>query len=320
MLGLICAGKILHHDLEASGSICIEWFERECEILSQLRHPNIVQFLGVTYEKDSPLPILVMEYLPFTLYQCIMKYHPFPERVTFSILRDVALGLCYLHDCKSTIHRDLTAKNILLTPNMTAKIADLGVARNPNLGPSRMTPAPGCLDYMPPEAFQGHYGKEIDIFSLGVLILHTFTGDWPTPDPDRGPPNQAKRRERHLHKLGPEWSLRDLTMRCLSDEPKYRPCAYNVLEEIEKLTPEYRAVPDFDNRVTMMKLVTKQDRDLKDLREQIESLKMRNSAPLPFVCVCSHTSSTHTHNQPIVNVVSCKCLRLMCISNNNSTV
>ena len=67
--GLTCVGKKMHHVLfeeasPAERADLLRRFEEECVLLSQLHHPNIVQFLGVHVEPGSVLPVLVMEYLP----------------------------------------------------------------------------------------------------------------------------------------------------------------------------------------------------------------------------------------------------------------
>ena len=66
--GLTCAAKKLHQALYEQGiGYAARRFQEECAILSRLRHPNIVQFLGVYHQPGSILPALVMEYLPMTL-------------------------------------------------------------------------------------------------------------------------------------------------------------------------------------------------------------------------------------------------------------
>lgn len=157
--GLRCAGKKIH-DVFYEGQVerLLSNFKEECRLLSQLRHPHIVQFLGVYMDQVTKTPVLVMEYLPATLTQCIDKYGVMPEEISYSILQDISLGLHFLH-CRHDpiIHRDLSANNVLLSTDMRAKISDLGVAKILQVSPaqlSTMTKAPGTQSYMPPEALR----------------------------------------------------------------------------------------------------------------------------------------------------------------------
>ena len=98
-----------------SGNVMAK-FEKECHLLSNLRHPYIVQFLGVYIEKASGAPVIVMEYLPTSLAACVQTKPNIPRYLQISMLHNVALGLAYLHGhSPPIIHRDLTANNVLLT-------------------------------------------------------------------------------------------------------------------------------------------------------------------------------------------------------------
>ena len=99
-----------------------------------------------------------------------------------SMLEDVARGLFYLHSYDPLIiHRDLTAKNVLLTASHVAKITDFGNSRIINLPPGQLgctlSQLPGTLVYMPPEALSAsaRYSSRLDIFSFGHLALYTLT-------------------------------------------------------------------------------------------------------------------------------------------------
>ena len=111
--GLKCVGKKIHDILFNSAkpqeqASMLDRFAGECELLSGLHHPCIVQFLGVCFEQGSPLHVLVMEYLHTTLSACLEKYGVLPKEISYGILRDVALGLRYLHKLSPPIiHRDL---------------------------------------------------------------------------------------------------------------------------------------------------------------------------------------------------------------------
>ena len=176
-------------------------FVRECQLMSTLHHPNIVQFLGVVFFPGSQLPALVMERMLMTLHGLLdPDTDPppppdapkpfFPLSLKCSILHNVACGLAYLHErSPPIIHRDLSARNVLLNSGMVAKIADLGVARIvPRVrAAATMTTGPGAPVYMPPEASapaksnteKSKYDASIDIFSLGVVTIFTIGGVFP---------------------------------------------------------------------------------------------------------------------------------------------
>ena len=147
-----------------------------------MRHPHIVQFLGLCCLKGSTLPVLVMERLDTNLDNLLETLPSIPLMLKQSMLSDVARGLLYLHTHNPLIvHRDLSARNVLLTSSLVAKITDLGNARIINVRPGQLartlSRVPGTVTYMPPEAFDEppQYGPQLDIFSFGNLALFTFT-------------------------------------------------------------------------------------------------------------------------------------------------
>ena len=154
----------------------------ECQLMSSLRHPNITQFLGLCFIPGTQLPLLVMECLETSLDDLLENMPNLPLTLKRSILEDVASGLLYLHKRNHPVlHRDLTARNVLLTSSLTAKITDMGNSRIADMRPGQMartlSAIPGTLVYMPPEAFDDkhRYGASLDIFSFGHLALFTIT-------------------------------------------------------------------------------------------------------------------------------------------------
>ena len=201
--GAICAAKRIHDIFLDRSEIpaaeirrATAQFVRECQLMSTLRHPNIVQFLGVAFFPGSRLPALVMERLLTSLHDLLApETDPppppdtpkpfFPLSLKCSILHNVACGLAYLHErSPPIIHRDLSARNVLLNLGMMAKIVDLGVARIvPRMrAAATMTKGPGASVYMPPEASapaksnakKSKYDASIDVFSLGVVAIFTI--------------------------------------------------------------------------------------------------------------------------------------------------
>ena len=288
-MGLKCAGKKIHELLLEQGgaSYTVRRFEEECRLLSQTRHPNIVQFLGVHFQKGVPAPILVMEFLPTNLTSCIEQYGILPKDISYSILHDVALGLHYLHSqTPPIIHRDLSSNNVLLTPNMTAKISDLGVARILNLTPlqvSRMTQTPGTPAYMPPEVMIANpkYNTSIDVFSYGILMIHTLSGRWPEPQVGQTqvsgvqlvPVTEAERREVFLRAIGNDHPLMEFILRCINNDPKRRAHASDIVDRMAEMVLQFPAC--FVNRLEMLRQIEHLEENRRVLREGGEAENQR---------------------------------------------
>ena len=276
-MGLKCAGKKIHELLLEQGdtSYTVRRFGEECRLLNQVRHPNIVQFLGVYFQQGVRAPILVMEFLPTNLTSCIEQYGILPKEISYSILHDMALGLRYLHgQTPPIIHRDLSSNNVLLTPNMTAKISDLGVARILNLTPlqvSCMTQTPGTPAYMPPEVMIANprYDTSVDEFSYGIMMIHMFSGRWPEPqvgpnctesDGRLIPVTEAERREVFLRAIGNDHPLMDLILKCINNHPQARADASEIVERLADMVLQFPV--SFANRLDMLRQ-TEADREEK---------------------------------------------------------
>ena len=263
-LGLPCAAKEIHSLLVDGVSseekkAIKDGFIRECYHSSLIRHPNIVQFMGVYYAKPSDpridLPIMVMELMDTSLTSFIENNQSkIAMKTKLSILHDVSLGLSYLHGRRpAVIHRDLSSNNVLLSGrgNLVAKISDLGTAKmikaDSKQTKSRLTTAPGTLHFMPPEALDKDpiYGTPVDVFSFGGIALHLFSEEWPTPSSHvkRDPStkkmillSEVERRQQYLDKMTIEAAvLKGMVMRCLDGDPDQRPPIQEVSKMIKSL-------------------------------------------------------------------------------------
>ena len=233
-------------------------FVEECKLMSQLHHPHIVRFLGVAYLPGSPISVLLMEKLQTSLDNLLETSPNIPLDVKVHLLTGTAQGVVYLHSHTPPIaHRDLTARNILIDSGLTAKIADLGVARMVNVQPGQlaatMTAGPGNNLYMPPETVQEEgatrYNTAIDIFSFGVVSLFTLTQTFPKdlkPATYHDPRtrriagrSEVERREHYIQQmkaaLGETHPLVKLTLDCLEYLPEDRPSAVEVLRRLEEV-------------------------------------------------------------------------------------
>ena len=294
----ICAAKEIHYILvegvgRAEMQRTIESFMRECRQCSKLRHPNVIQFLGVYYptgaddDNRTRLPVMVMEMMADSLTSFVNKHEKIPVHIKYSIVHDVSLGLCYLHNHDPPIvHRDLSPNNILLTSHHVAKISDLGVAKVIKADSRKtMTKAPGTVDFMPPESLDDipEYGPPMDVFSFAGIILHTFNQQWPSPskqvqfDPKtrkRVALSEVERRQKYLDKMiGEAEVLRSLVEECLDDDPVVRPTIATVCKGIQVSKDAY--IKEFPQDVITL-YQENQHLRVENMQQKFEIEQLRN--------------------------------------------
>ena len=262
--------------------------------------PERRQFLGVAFFPGSRLPALVMERLLTSLHDLLAPdTPPAPSPLAFfsvvlkcSVLHNVACGLAYLHGrSPPVIHRDLSARNVLLNSEMVAKIADLGVARIvPRMrAAATMTTGPGASVYMPPEASapaesnnqKSKYDASIDIFSLGVVTIFTIGGTFPcNPLPytyvneETGlvvGRTELQRRSGYMAGVNQQLSacgqlrgdhpLIRLIQQCLQNLPAARPGIGEVLRLLEEAKAGFRDGESERNRRDLVRALQTQPRN-----------------------------------------------------------
>ena len=271
---LLCAAKIIHPTLfdptalhqiapQREHRLPIRRFEQECEFMSAIRHPNIVQYLGMFRDTNTCLPVLLMELMDDSLTHFLeSSTQPIPYHIQVNICYDITLALSFLHS-NNIVHRDLSSNNVLLRGNVLAKVTDFGMARLGDINPQATyftnTMCPGTNVYMPPEAVQDKpiYTEKIDCFSFGVIIVQILTRQFPKPG-DRlervelnhpglragivlVPVPEVERRQNHISQIDPNHSLLPITLDCLKDKDSERPSAHRLCERVADLKgmPKY---------------------------------------------------------------------------------
>ncbi len=255
---LPCAAKILHAIFTEDPAMkaLIEKFYQECEHLKNIKHPNIVQYLGVCREPDTQQPVLLMEMLEQSLTHFLERSDaPLLRHVELSICHDVALALEYLHSVK-IVHRDLSSNNVLLIgPGSRAKVSDFGMSRVIDTSKTKYTTplsmAPGTVVYMPHEALGANpkYTEKIDCFSFGVLSIQIMTRQFPNPT-DRFkeiespfspvgtatiPVLETECRKEHIDMISKSDPLLGIALDCLSLRKDQRPSAQELCRRVENL-------------------------------------------------------------------------------------
>ncbi|KAM5572009.1 cysteine-rich receptor-like protein kinase 1 [Rosa sericea] len=160
----------------------VDNFFNEVNLISGIRHKNLVRLLGCSIE--GPESLLVYEYVPNKSLDQILFGRGTEQILSwqqrFNIISGIAEGLVYLHEScgEKIIHRDIKSSNILLDEDLTPKIADFGLARC--VGPDKShlsTGIAGTLGYMAPEYLvRGQLTDKADVYAFGVLVLEIVCG------------------------------------------------------------------------------------------------------------------------------------------------
>ena len=308
---LPCAAKILHRTLfqfTAPGATGVmRKFEQECRLLSAIKHPHIVQYLGTYHDPESRLPVLLMELMDESLTRFLERSNePLPYHSEVNFCHDIALALSYLHS-NGIVHRDLSSNNVLLIAGSRAKVTDFGMVKlyDVNRSTAHLTPltlCPGTMAYMSPEALKDRpvYTDKLDTFSLGVLCVQIMTRQFPDPgdrfqdmvinDP-RIPSGtvqvkvpEIERRQSHIDLIDPAHPLLPVALDCLKDRDRERPSCHELCGHMSTL----KASPKYTESVQQSQVNTKltqsinresrereiqQSQQIQDLQQQLHTLR-----------------------------------------------
>ena len=156
-------------------------FYREAKAAGKLNHPGIVTIYDVDEDKEQSIPFIVMEFLDGTnLQEFTSAGTRLPVEHIRSVIMQMADALSYAHE-HSIVHRDVKSANIIILPDMKAKITDFGIARLPSSDLTRSGQFIGTPNYMSPEQIEGktQVDGRSDLFSLGVIFYMLLTGERP---------------------------------------------------------------------------------------------------------------------------------------------
>jgi tRNA A-37 threonylcarbamoyl transferase component Bud32 len=180
-LDRLVAIKVLPRKFSANPQF-IERFYAEGKAAALLNHPNIVQAYDVG--NTGEYHYFVMEYVDGrTVYDDIVKHKRYSEADAIDIVIQIAEALEHAH-ARGLIHRDVKPKNIMITREGVAKLADMGLARaisDKEAAEAEAGKAFGTPYYISPEQIRGEkdIGPPADIYSLGATLYHMVTGNVP---------------------------------------------------------------------------------------------------------------------------------------------
>ncbi|KAH6809992.1 hypothetical protein C2S51_027775 [Perilla frutescens var. frutescens] len=159
-------------------------FRNEAEILSQIRHRNIVKLFGFCLHKRCMF--LIYDYMERGSLFCVLNDAEEAVELNWmkrvNVVKGIANALCYMHhDCSPPIlHRDISSSNILLDSKLEACVSDFGTARLLDPDTSNQTLIVGTHGYIAPElAYTMVVTEKCDVYSFGVVALEIMFGSHP---------------------------------------------------------------------------------------------------------------------------------------------
>jgi len=254
--GLDVVAKMLKTDSDEPGNVETAIAKadliNEISVLSRLRHPNLVMFLGACTLQE-PL-IILNEYLSggnledYLLGQRKTNSGK-PWKPSGKLLMqwsiELARALCFLHNCNPVvIHRDLKPANLLLNEDCHLKVGDFGLSKVKEMqkiaGTYCMTGKTGSMRYMAPEVFLDEplYDEKVDIFSCALIMWYMALGERPF---DRIPAQVVAEKasnselrpsiEALRNQVGAEYA--DMVQASWSTLPGNRPTASQMVDMLE---------------------------------------------------------------------------------------
>jgi len=227
-----------------------KYIEREMDTLTNLAHPNIVQFMGLCIELEDIY--IVTEFVPGGDLRAILKdvAHEIPWEVRTDIAKQLAAAMNYLHS-RNIIHRDLKSHNLLVGDGWKIKVCDFGLARPMDRGAkkeehqSQLMTIVGTNEWMAPEVMLGlEYDHKCDVFSYAMVMYELLTRDKP---PQRVVRDQfgfpASEYKSSIPEETPE-ELWDLLTLCSERDPGARPEFKEIIRKITEIQKKYDTDPE----------------------------------------------------------------------------
>eukprot|EP01088_Endostelium_zonatum_P020602 TRINITY_DN7677_c0_g1_i1.p1 TRINITY_DN7677_c0_g1~~TRINITY_DN7677_c0_g1_i1.p1 ORF type:complete len:377 (-),score=59.44 TRINITY_DN7677_c0_g1_i1:155-1285(-) len=220
------------------GGEFFEDFENEAELMRQLRHPNVLQFLGACM--ISPDICIITEFMNRgSLYKIL---HTPGQVITWPVVKrfclDAARGMSYLHGCSPPVfHRDLKSHNLLVDEHWKVKVCDFGLSRIVEESLTGTMTSCGTPCWTAPEILRNErYTEKADVYSYGIVLWEMSTRE----DPYKGmPPFQVvfavgTQKIRPKLPLSAPSFLVKLITECWDEDAMARPSFEEVIEKLEK--------------------------------------------------------------------------------------
>jgi len=233
---VVAAKKILKTDISESD---LADFSQEILLMSKLRHPNIVQFLGACLEPE--ICLLTEFFERGSLFDVLAKKDiEIDWSRKLQIIKEITSGFVYLHTRNPPIiHRDIKSMNVLVTKDWKCAVADFGLTKIKDK--AMLSTRCGSPAWSAPEVLRGEpYDEKADVFSYGIVLWEIIT---------RNPPYMGMNPMQVIGQVAyqrpslrppmpndcPVVGLIDLMTRCWDDAPSVRPTFVEALDAVKTM-------------------------------------------------------------------------------------
>ena len=236
-------GEVYYATSDAGKEVALKLIRRNLDVelrgvtqCLNLKHPNLLALFDIKIDEGGDSWV-VMEYVAGESLEDVLAGHPNGLPIDEALLwfHGIAAGVAYLHD-RGIVHRDLKPGNIFNDDGLV-KIGDYGLSKFISASRrSGQTESVGTVHYMAPEIANGRYGKEIDLYALGVILYELLSGQVPFEGESVGEVLMKHLTAEPDVSRVPE-AFRELVARSLAKDPQQRP--HSVQEFLAALPTDY---------------------------------------------------------------------------------
>ena len=179
-------GEIYYATSDAGKDVALKLIRRNLDVelrgirqCLNLKHPNLLDLYDIRQDHQGDTWV-VMEYVADPSLEAVLADRPagLPPQEALAWIHGIGAGVAYLHD-RGIVHRDLKPGNIFRDEGVV-KVGDYGLSKFISCSRrSGHTESVGTVHYMAPEVANGRYGKELDVYALGVILYEMLTGRVP---------------------------------------------------------------------------------------------------------------------------------------------
>jgi serine/threonine protein kinase len=152
-------------------------FRREVCILKSLNHKNIISFID-SFTNDQYLCLIMEKTQACELFEKVISEKRLREREAAFIFSQVMEAILYLHSL-NIVHRDIKAENVLVHADGSVKLIDFGLSVRLRAAKEQLKEIVGSAHYIAPEMLSHSYGKEVDVYSAGIMLYLMIFGYYP---------------------------------------------------------------------------------------------------------------------------------------------